>query len=377
MMDIRVPFVERHKAKNEVKYVLDALAQPFIDDKGKYTGMCQDYLQREYKCKKAILTQTGFGAIYLSFLALKVSPGDEIIISSYSCPSVLNCVLLMGATPVMCGVDDMGIMTMANIEKATSEKTKAIVVNHHGGYENDIVRLASYCKSEGICLIEDCATAYGSMLNNRRLGTFGTFAILSFNDKKDLCSGEGGALIVNDSQYEDALCHLSKNGIVRPNNIPQWIGMGFSNKVSDVVSSVIYAQLEDAETIIANKRAICAYYRENLEQYVNSTTFQIPHTETGFLHNGNMFFLLFKDPCMKHQLKKFLLENGIVSLAHYGTLETDNFSAICCEGTDGGRGFDERMLRLPVYTSMSRESAKFVVDTIIIFLKSVSQRGEY
>ncbi len=375
MMKIRVPFVKRHRAPNELKYALDALEQPFIDDKGKYTELCQDYLRKEYGCKQAILTQTGFVAIYLSFLALKVAPGDEIIISSYSCPSVLNCVLLMGATPVMCGINEMGIMTMSNIEKATTPKTKAIVVNHHGGYESGIESIAKYCNSKGIYLIEDCATAYGSLLNNQRLGTFGAFAILSFNDKKDLCAGEGGALIVNDSQFLDELCYLSKNGILRTNNIPQWVGMGFSNKVSDVVSSVIYAQLEDAKTVITRKRLICEYYREKLSSFASSTTYHIPNVEKGFCHNGNMFFLLFKDPRMKQQLKNYLFEKGVVSLAHYGTLETEDFSAVCCEGTNGGRAFDERMLRLPVYTSMSIEEAEYVVENIILFLKSVTQKG--
>ena len=360
---MKIDFVKRHISPKEQEFVLDALQQKFIHNGGKYIDLCCKHLSNIYPQSACCITSTGFNAIYMSLLLIGINAGDEVLLSAYSCTAALNCVMLLGATPILCGVDNTGCITKENIIAATTPHTKAVIVNHHGGYCCEIDEIAAYCKKAGIVLIEDCATAFGSIFKGRRLGSFGEFAIFSFNDKKDLCSGEGGALLINSVEYACRMEPIVNNGLIRKDGVPHWVGVGFSNKVSDIVGAVLYAQLLDSERLIGIKQNITKQYRRGLMPILNHGI-SYPHEIEGSQPNGNTFYLLFKNEQQKSRLKNYLLEQGVITLSHYGTLDNGKIKLVCVGDTCNGKQFDERMLRLPGYTALTDAEIEFIIEKI-------------
>lgn len=371
-----IPFVKRHVSDRLITLLADAAREEWLTAGGGYCSRCEQFLENRFGCRKAIITPNGFTALYLSMLMLGIERGDEVLLSAYSCPAAMNSVLLCGAAPVLCGIDDCGTVTADTLRKGLTEKTKAVVVNHYGGYACDMEPIVSFCRQNGLYLIEDCATAFGTVYRGQLVGTFGDLAAFSFNDKKDLCTGEGGALTVNDSGLWDRAAFRVSNGIMRTGSgsgksRPVWIGAGFSSKVSELLCAALFAELLDSADISERKREICRLYRERLAPASREHGFRLPVT-VDQIPNGNTFYLLFRDASIRNRLMDYLNRRGIESLPHYGTLAaaSDYDPSITFIGDDDGSGFDSRMLRLPVYTSLSNEDVIIVCDAVRNFFDS-------
>ena len=159
---------------------------------------------------------------------------------------------------------------------------------------------------------------------------------------------------------------IVNNGLIRKDGVPHWVGVGFSNKVSDIVGAVLYAQLLDSERLIGIKQNITKQYRRGLMPILNHGI-SYPHEIEGSQPNGNTFYLLFKNEQQKSRLKNYLLEQGVITLSHYGTLDNGKIKLVCVGDTCNGKQFDERMLRLPVYTALTDAEIEFIIEKINYF----------
>lgn len=378
-----IPFVKRHKAKSELLFIEDALKQDFLEHGSKYTRLCEEWLERYYQCDRAIVTASGFSALYIIMLLENIGEGDEVILSSYSCPSALNSVLLAKGTPVLCGIDDTGCLDAVALKKTINPNTKMVILNHYGGFACELQTILRICREYNIIVVEDCATAIGSMYHEQLLGTFGDYAIISFNDKKDVTSGEGGALIINKTDLNNK-AYTYRNGIARKHvgkenrGIPIWCGVGFSNKLSDMVSALLYAQLLEASSIIKKKQCLWEKYRVILEDTVPEYGCQICSNKQHSITNGNTFYLKFQDNETRNLVKNKLLAEGIETLAHYGTLRTCMFTdqRIKYYGEDDGSVFDSLILRLPIYTELEINDIEYICSKIVKVLEMI-KNGKY
>ena len=378
-----IPFIKRHRAASELSYVEDALKLDLLEHGSKYARMCEQWIKNYYHCKDVIVTSSGFTALYIIMLLENIRIGDEVVISSYSCPSAMNSVLLANGTPVLCGIDDRGCIDVVAFKQAISEHTKMVILNHYGGFACDMQKIINICKEKNIIVVEDCATAMGSIYQGKLLGTMGEYAIVSFNDKKDVTAGEGGALIINKENM-NSKTYIYNNGVKRIHStnggrgVPTWCGAGYSNKISDITAAFLYAQLLETDLIIRKKQSLWKKYYDELRGFACKYDFQICENSSYSRTNGNTFYIKFSDKETRDFVKSGLLSIGIETLAHYGTLKTcmNIDSRIKYYGVDDGSVFDSLILRLPIYTELEIDDIAYICKKVVNELE-MKNNGKY
>jgi dTDP-4-amino-4,6-dideoxygalactose transaminase len=187
---------------DEPLYISKAVLKGKLSGNGEFTKLCQQFFEKRYGIPKCLLTTSGTDALEMAALLLNIQPGDEVIVPSFTFVSTANAFALRGAKIVFADVDEnIPNITLAEIRKLVSSKTKAIVVVHYAGFGGEIDQIVKYAKSKGIYIIEDAALAVESKYQNKYLGTFGDLAAFSFHETKNVISGEGGMLAINNPEF--------------------------------------------------------------------------------------------------------------------------------------------------------------------------------
>lgn len=370
-MEVRIPFNKPFIAGHELDFIHQAVQSGHLAGDGKFTALCHEWLEREFGAKKVLLTTSCTHALEMAALLCDIGPGDEVIMPSFTFVSTANAFVLRGARPIFVDIreDTLNIDESA-IEGVVSERTKVIVPVHYAGVACEMDRILDVARRHELRVIEDAAQGIGAKYRGRFLGTIGDIGAYSFHETKNLISGEGGAIVLNDEGLVERAEILREKGTNRSQFFRgevdkyTWVDYGSSYLPSEVVSAFLYAQLEEVNKISQKRHAIFEYYQERLGPLAAKGLARLPFCPPEAQHNAHMFFLVLEDADTRSRLLTHLRESGIHAVFHYIPLHSSPMGqryGYCAGDLPITESISERILRLPFFYELSRADQDEVI----------------
>ncbi len=377
-----IPFNKTTIIGNEIQYITDAISRNHLSGDGYYTKQCQAFFEQQYHLKKCLITTSCTHAMELAALLYHLSPGDEFIVPSFTFVSTANAFVLRGAKPIFADIrhDTLNIDETL-IESLITKKTKLIVPVHYAGNACAMDVIYDIARKHRLEVFEDAAQGIHASYQGKYLGTMGSMGALSFHETKNIGCGEGGALFINDERYIEQADIIREKGTNRSQFLKglvdkyTWVDKGSSYLPSDILSAFLYARLENIYILQSQREKAYNYYLHALQDLEKSERVQLPKTTQGAAHNGHIFYVLLKDMNTRDQLMYWLRERKITSVFHYIPLHSSPFGK-----TLGGDSFylpvtdsiSGRILRLPLFSSISEQEQLYIVEEIYKFFKQHS-----
>lgn len=374
----KVVFNKPHLTGKEVQYIERAVALGKISGNGLFTQKCQMLLEKKYGFKKVLLTTSGTDALEMAALLLDIKSGDEVIIPSYTFTSTANAFILRGAKIVFADSESRTPNIDADkIESLITEKTKVIVPVHYAGMACNMDKIMALAKKYNLFVVEDAAQAIDSFYKGRPLGSIGHLGMFSFHETKNISSGEGGALIINDKKLFKRAEIVWEKGTNRAEfyrgevNKYGWADIGSSFLPSDITAAFLLAQLEEIDDIQKKRLGLWNYYWKNLEVLGAKGFVKLSFLPAGATNNAHMFYFLCKDSTERNSLLNYLKTRQILAVFHYLPLHKSSYykdkyhgqELFCCDN------YAETLVRLPLYYDLRIEEADFIVREIKNYFK--------
>ena len=370
MINFNVPPV----VGTEIENIRQAITSKKICGDGKFTKLCNSWIEEEAGTAKALLTTSCTHALEMSALLADIQPGDEIIMPSYTFVSTADAFVLRGAKIIFVDIrpDTMNIDERL-IEDAVTEKTKVIVPVHYAGVSCEMNRILEIAKKRNLVVIEDAAQGVQSFYYGKPLGTMGDFGCYSFHETKNYSMGEGGALLIREEKNIENAEIIREKGTNRSRFFRgqvdkyTWVSAGSSYLPSELNAAYLWAQLEQSKKIFDNRMAAWQCYYENLEDLWEKGLIELPVIPKGCQHNAHLFYIKTDSLEERTKLIDFLKKYEIISAFHYIPLHSSPAGLKYGEF----RGEDkyttkesERLLRLPMYYGLKKEEVEFVCEKI-------------
>lgn len=378
---MNIPFNKPHLTGKETHYIYDAVSIGKLSGNGKYTQLCQDYFKNRYGFGKCLLTTSCTDALEMAAILINLSEGDEVIMPSYTFVSTSNAFLLRGAKIVFAdsrpdhpGIDE------DSIEALITPKTKAIVPVHYAGVACDMDKIMDLAHKYNLFVVEDAAQAIDSFYTGRdgvkrALGSIGHLAAFSFHETKNIISGEGGMLAINDAQFEARAEIIWEKGTNRSaffrGDVDKygWVDIGSSFLPSELIAAFLWAQLENLDSIQQQRLHLWNQYQEKLSQWAQQKQIGLGSIPSFATNNGHMFYIVCKDLEQRTALLAHLKSNGILAVFHYLSLHNSKYYA---EKHDGRNlpmtdHYSDCLIRLPMFYDIDQAMQTYIIDTILAF----------
>ncbi|MBE5885055.1 MAG: dTDP-4-amino-4,6-dideoxygalactose transaminase [Lachnospiraceae bacterium] len=363
----------------ELDYIKVAVENQKICGDGEFTKKCNEWIEDKTETKKALLTTSCTHATELAAILADIKPGDEVIMPAYTFVSTADAFVLRGATAVFVDIrPDTMNMDENLIEAAITDKTKAIVPVHYAGVSCDMDKIMEIANKYNLVVIEDAAQGIMSTYKGQALGTIGDFGCFSFHETKNFSMGEGGALLIRDEKDVENAEIIREKGTNRAKFFRgqidkyTWVEKGSSYLPSEMNAAYLYAQLELADEITADRMSTWNLYYNALEELAKAGKIELPFIPEDCTHNAHMFYLKCKDLEERTALIQFLNKNNIMAVFHYVPLHT------APAGLKYGRfhGEDkyttkesERLVRLPLYYGLEKEKTEYIISKVKEFYR--------
>ncbi|WP_026838072.1 dTDP-4-amino-4,6-dideoxygalactose transaminase [Gillisia sp. JM1] len=373
-----IPFNKPHLTGKETQYINDAVNTGKISGNGKYTKLCQDYLKQRYGFGKCLLTTSCTDALEMAAILINIKSGDEVIMPSYTFVSTANAFILRGAKIIF--VDsrqDHPGMDEDKIEALITENTKAIVPVHYAGVACDMDAIMELADKHNLFVVEDAAQAIDSFYTGkdgvkRALGSIGHLAAFSFHETKNIISGEGGMLAINDYQFMARAEIIWEKGTNRSAffrgevNKYGWVDMGSSFLPSEVIAAFLWSQLEHLDNIQEKRRKLWNKYIEGLNVLSVKHGIQLPSIPEYATNNAHMFYLVCKDLEQRNKLIDQLKSKDILAVFHYLSLHNSPFYRDKHDGRNlvNSDRFTDCLLRLPFFYELESETVNLIIQSI-------------
>ena len=357
----------------EKEYIHEALTQQ-TSGNGPFTKRCHDFFREKYGFKKTLLTTSCTAALEMAALLLNIKPGDEVIIPSYTFVSTANAFVLRGAKIIFADSQaDHPNIDVTRLENYITSRTKAIVVVHYGGVAVDMNAVMTLADKYHLFVVEDAAQAIDAYYNDKPLGGMGHLGCFSFHDTKNIVSGEGGLLIVNDDRFIARAEILWEKGTNRSAFIRGevdkygWVDVGSSFLPSELTSAFLFAQLEELENIQRRRKAAWDYYMERLPSVVSAFRVQAPKVPDFAIHNAHIFYLICHSALQRNHLMKALKDAGIQAFFHYPPLHLSKFHLQTHkpQSLPNAARFFEQLIRLPLYSAIKRSEQDYIISEVV------------
>src|SRR4051812_41335268 len=357
-----VAFNKPYLSGRELDYIRQAHEHMHLSGDGPFTKRCHAWLERTVGCRKALLTHSGTGALEMAAILAGIGPGDEVIMPSFTFVSTANAVVLRGGVPVFVDVrEDTLNLDEAKIEAAITPRTKAIVVVHYAGIAAEMDKIGELARRHGLVLIEDAAQALGASYRGRPLGNLGALAAVSFHETKNLISGEGGALLINDPQLVERAEIIREKGTNRSRFFRgevdkyTWVDIGSSFLPSDILAAFLWAQLEAAEAITAARQALWRRYHEAFAEAERAGLARRPVAPAEASPNAHTYFLLLGEAAARRDFIGTLQKEEIYTVFHYVPLHSSPAGlkyGRACGSMAVTDSVSERLVRLPLWIGL-------------------------
>ncbi len=371
-----IPFNKPYLTGKEVDYIYQAVQSGKISGDGMFTKKCHDFFEKKYGFKKCLLTSSCTDALEMAAILLNIAPGDEVIMPSYTFVSTATAFVLRGAKIVFCDsrTDHPG-MDEDQIEKLITEKTKAIVPVHYAGVACDMDKIMALAAKYSLFVVEDAAQAVESYYTGKDgvrkpLGSIGHLAAFSFHETKNIMSGEGGMLAINDERFFERAEVIREKGTNRSKFFRGevdkygWCDIGSSFLPADIIAAFLYAQVENIEDIQKKRVSLWNQYMELLAPLKDR--FSLPFIPSFATNNAHMFYLVSNDLADRTHIISHLKQNGVNSVYHYLSLHKSPYYGPKYDGKELPQTdrYTDCLFRLPMFYELTEADVIKVVDTL-------------
>ena len=370
-----IPFNKPYMTGRELGYIAQAHINGHLAGDGMFTKKCHAWLESQTGTHKALLTHSCTASLDMAAMLADIQPGDEVIMPSYTFVSTANAFVLRGGVPVFVDIrpDTLNIDETL-IEAAITPRTKAIVPVHYAGVACEMDTIMNIAKRHDLLVIEDAAQAVMSTYKNEHLGTIGHLGAYSFHETKNIISGEGGALLVNDTRFAERAEIIREKGTNRSQFFRgqidkyTWVDIGSSYLPGEVIAAFLWAQMEEALSITERRMDLWHRYHAALAPLENAGKLRRPVIQDGCRHNAHMYYILLESMDKRTAIISHLKEQGVLAVFHYVPLH--NSPAGKKFGRTSGSllhtdDLADRLLRLPLWVGMAEAQ-----DTVIAQLNA-------
>lgn len=370
---MQIPFNKPQYTWKSHLVVIDAANSGTLAGNGKYTKLCHSLLEARFGFKKSLLTTSCTDALEMAALLSEIQPGDEVIVPSFSFMSTANAFLLRHAKVVFADTEaDIPNIDADGMEALITPKTKAIAVVHYSGIACDMDRIMQIAREHNLLVIEDAAHAIDSYYKGRPLGSIGHFGAFSFHETKNIFSGEGGLLTVNDDRYTRRAEIIWEKGTNRAafnrGEVDKytWVDIGSSYLPSDVVAAFLYIQIKNIKHIQTRRKQIWWSYFDQLKPLEEKGFIKRPVVPEYASVNGNMFYFLVSKSDERDALIGHLKKNGIQAVFHYFPLHSSPYFHDKHDGRPlpNTQKFSDCIVRLPFYQHLRSHQIRYIVQKI-------------
>lgn len=360
---MKIPFNKPYMTGKELWNVSQAHANGHLAGDGIFTGKCNEWLEQRIGCNKALLTHSCTAALELAAILCDLEPGDEVIVPSYTFVSTANAFVLQGAVPVFVDIrEDTLNIDESKIEAAITERTRAILPVHYAGVGCEMDTIMDIANRHDLLVIEDAAQAVQAFYKGRPLGSIGHLGTVSFHETKNIISGEGGALLVNDTRFVERAEIIREKGTNRSKFLRgqvdkyTWVEKGSSYLPSELVAAFLWAQMEEAEQITEQRLNLWDTYHQWLESLETDKKARRPIIPTECKHNAHMYYMLLPSLQERSRFIDEMQKVDIACLFHYIPLHDSPMGSHC--GRTSGemtntKELSERLVRLPMWVGLS------------------------
>lgn len=374
---MHIPFNLPHLTGKEAHYMYQAVYNGKLSGNGEFTKRCQCFFEEKYGFKKCLLTTSCTDALEMAAILCDIQPGDEVIVPSYTFVSSALAFVRAGAKIVF--ADSMKRnpnIDAEQIEALITPRTKVIVPVHYAGVACDMDRIMAVAEKHHLLVVEDAAQAIDSYYKGRPLGTIGHLSAFSFHETKNIISGEGGMLGINDKRFIRRAEIIWEKGTNRAEffrgevNKYGWCDIGSSFLPSEVVAAFLWAQLEALDDIQDKRKCLWNRYYESLKPFADQGRFRLPDIPDYATNNAHMFYLVCNNLEERTALIKKLKENDILAVFHYLSLHSSEFYKDKHDGRQLPQcdSYADCLVRLPMYYDLSVEEVEKIYETIGDFL---------
>lgn len=377
-----IPFNQPLVTSTELEYIREAIMSGHTSGDGVFTKKCQSWLKQAIGSHETLLTHSCTAALEMAAILSEVEPGDEVIMPSFTFVSTANAFVLRGAVPVFVDIrpDTLNI-DESLIEAAITPRTKAIAPVHYAGVGCEMDTILEIAQRHNLLVIEDAAQAILSRYKGRPLGGIGHLAAMSFHETKNIISGEGGAIFINDARLKERAEIIREKGTNRSKFFRgevdkyTWVDVGSSFLPSDILAAFLWGQLEQAEYIVQRRLEIWNYYHEMFADLEAKQQLRRPIIPAECEHNGHIYYLLVRDLETRTALLRYLKSRGVQSTFHYVPLHSA--PAGMKYGRTSGHlhlteDLSDRLVRLPIGAGMTMAEAEAVVAEVQAFMAGVA-----
>lgn len=374
-----IPFNIPPYVGTEEKYIAEAIASHKICGDGQFTKKCNAWLEERFGANKALLTTSGSTALDMAALLCELKPGDEVILPSFTFSSTANSFVLAGARLVFVDVrpDTMNI-DETKIERAITDKTRVIVPVHYAGVACEMDTIMDIAHRHGLMVVEDAAQGVMSSYKGRPLGTIGDFGCYSFHETKNYSMGEGGALLINNAAFIEKAEILREKGTNRAKFFRgqvdkyTWVDFGDSYLPSELNAAYLWAQLEAADAINADRLNTWNEYDKALRPLSERGLIECPAVPEGCVHNAHMYWIKLRTLSERTAFIDHMRENGVLTVFHYVPLHSApaglRFGRF--DGEDKYTSADsDRLVRLPLYYGLTDADRAAVIGAAKSFFE--------
>ena len=377
-----IPFNKPYLTGKEVLYIYDAVNSGKLSGNGKYTQKCQKWFENKYNFNKCLLTTSCTDALEMAAILINIEQGAEVILSSYTFVSPANAFVLRGAKLVFADSrKDHPGMDETSIESLITLKTKAIVLVHYAGVACDMDVIMEIANRHDIFVVEDAAQAIDSFYTGkdgvkRALGSIGHLAAFSFHETKNIISGEGGMLAINDNQFIERAEVIWEKGTNRSaffrGEVDKygWVDVGSSFLPSELVAAFLWAQLEKLEEIQKRRLEIWDYYYQHLDEYCIENNIILPSIPEYATNNAHMFYMVCENSKQRKKLLNHIKKHEILAVFHYLSLHKSSYYGDKYEGERLPQSdyYSKCLVRLPFYFELNPEELQLITKVLKSFV---------
>ncbi len=373
---MHIPFNKPFLTGNETAYIEQAVRSGKISGDGLFTKKCHHFFEDKYGFKKVLLTTSCTDALEMAAILLNIQEGDEIIAPAYSFVSTVNAFVLRGAKIVFADSEASNPnIDATKIEALITSKTKAIVPIHYAGMACDMDMIMDIANRRNLYVVEDAAQAIDSYYKDKPLGSIGQLAAFSFHETKNIISGEGGMLVINDEQFLQRAEIIREKGTNRSAFFRgevdkyNWVDIGSSFLPSDIIAAFLYAQIENIDAIQAKRNTSWQAYYEGLKPLQDAGKIKLPFIPKFATNNAHIFYLVCNTVEDRVALIDHLKKQDIYAVFHYLSLHKSPYYREKHDGRDLPESdhYSDCLIRLPMYFELTEEEINAVINGVKSF----------
>jgi dTDP-4-amino-4,6-dideoxygalactose transaminase len=376
-----IPFNRPHLTGKELHYIAEAHARGQLAGDGFFSKSCSVWLEETADCNKALLTHSCTAALEMAAILADTRPGDEVIMPSYTFVSTANAFVLRGGVPVFVDIrpDTLNIDEKL-IEQAITPRTKAIVPVHYAGVACEMDTIMAIAEQHRLLVIEDAAQGVMARYKGRPLGSIGDLGCYSFHETKNIVSGEGGALLINNPEFVERAEIIREKGTNRSKFFRgqvdkyTWVDIGSSYLPGEIIAAFLWAQMQEADSITARRMAIWNRYHEAFEELEQSGRVRRLVIPNGCQHNAHMYYLLLDDLHDRTSFIESMKTEGINCVFHYVPLHSAPQGLECGRVSGDMRvtsDLSERLVRLPLWIGLEEHQDRVIETASRCFLDTL------